>query len=76
MGESGYSITCLLREEGFVVNRSRVMKFLKRFQKTRSIGRKPGSSHPSKITQSLLEIVETQVRTDDETAAVQLHIQC
>ena len=73
MGESGYSIACLLREEGIVVNRSGVVKFLKRFEKTQSIGRKPGSSRPSKITQSLLEIVETQMRADDETTAVQLH---
>ena len=72
-GESGYSIARLLREEGIVVNRSGVVKFLKRFEKTRSIGRKPGSSRPGKITQSLLEIVETQMRADDETTAVQLH---
>ena len=54
MGESGYSIARLLREEGIVVNRSGVVKFLKWFEKTQSIGRKPRSSRPSKITQSLL----------------------
>ena len=38
-----------------------------------SIGRRPGSGSNSKVTREILEIVEAQMRHDDETIASQLH---
>ena len=38
-----------------------------------SIGRRPGSGSSSKVTGEILEIVEAQMRHDDETIASQLH---
>ena len=37
------------------------------------IGRRPGSGSNSKVTGEMLEIVEAQMRHDDETTASQLH---
>ena len=35
--------------------------------------RKPGSERPTKINNFVLQIVEQQMQSDDETSAVQLH---
>ena len=42
-------------------------------KETGSIGRRPGSGRPSKITEEIKQIVEEQMRKDDETSAFQLH---
>ena len=43
------------------------------YHDTLSIGRRPGSGRPSKITAEIKAIVEAQMRVDDETTAFQLH---
>ena len=67
------TISCLLEEEGLHASRVGVAKFLKKFQQTGSIARRPGSGRPSKITTEIKALVEQKMRSDDKTTAVQLH---
>ena len=48
-------------------------KFLRKYEATGSIRRRIGSGCPSKVTAEIKEIVERQMRTDDESTAYQLH---
>ena len=68
------TIAKLLREEGMQASRRGVDKFIQRYRQTGTIARKPGSGCPSKITSEIKAIVDEQMRTDDETTAVQLHV--
>ena len=67
------TIAKFLREEGMQASRRGVDKFIQRYRQTGTIARKPGSGRPSKITSEIKAIVDEQMRTDDETTAVQLH---
>ena len=68
------TIASLLRsKEHLQCSRVGVSKFLKTFLSTGSIQRRPGSGRPSKVTLEVKEIVEQQMRLDDETTAYQLH---
>ena len=68
------TISRLLREEGMQASRRGIGKFLQKYLETGTIGRRPGSGRPTKITVEIKAIVEEQMRADDETTAVQLHI--
>ena len=50
-----------------------IAKFLKHYEETGSIGRRPGSGRPSKATEEIKQFVNEQMRLDDETTAYQLH---
>ena len=63
----------LLHAEGLAASRRGISKFIAKYRETGSIGRRPGSGRPSKITAEVKEIVEEQMQTDDETSAHQLH---
>ncbi len=67
------TIAKLIREEGMLASRRGIAKFIERYRVTGSIGRKPGSGRPTKITEEIKAIVEEQMQRDDETTAVQLH---
>ena len=67
------TISRLLEEEGLRASRVGIAKFLKKYQQTGSISRRPGSGRPSKITSEIKTLVEQKMRADDETTAVQLH---
>ena len=67
------TIKKMLQREHLKCSRVGIHKFLKTYHITRSIGRRPGSGRPSKITAEIKEIVEAQMRIDDETTAYQLH---
>ena len=56
-------------KEGMTTSRSGICKFIRRYKETGSIGRRPGSGRPSKITEEIKQIVEEQMRKDDETSA-------
>ena len=45
---------------------------MKRYCDRGTIGRRPGSGRPSKITGAVMELVEAQMQ-NDETTAVQLY---
>ena len=47
--------------------------FIRRYRQTGSIARRPGSGPKSKITSEIMQVVERQMRLDDETTAMQLH---
>ena len=67
------TITKLLRNEGLSASRQGVAEFLRRYESRGTIKRKPGSGRPSKVTAEIKQIVEEQMRLDDETTATQLH---
>ena len=63
----------ILREEGMEASRVGIYKFLKKCEESGCLMRKPGSGQPSKITEEVKRVVESQMRLDDETTAYQLH---
>ena len=65
-------IVGVLEEEGITVSRVGVWKFLKRYEETGELSRKPGSGRPSIIT-AQVKIVDEAMEHDDETTAIQLH---
>ena len=67
------AITDALAEEGLRATRQGIAKFLKRYARTGSLARAKGSGRPAKVTPAARAIVEAQMRSDDETTAVQLH---
>ncbi len=63
----------ILRVEDIYTHRQTIARFIKRFLATGTVSRKEGSGRPSKITDRVFELVEQQLRADDETTATQLH---
>ena len=53
--------------------RQGVRMFIAKFERTGTIARTPGSGRPTKVTAEVRDIVEQQMRRDDETTASQLH---
>ena len=74
MGHKAPTKCHLLQEEGMRVSHIGVYKFLQKYKETRSIERRPGSGRPTKMTAPVRALVERQMRDDDETTAVQLHV--
>ena len=69
-----YTIAGLMKQnDGIVVSRYGVAQFLKVYQSTGSIERRPGSGRLSSVTWRIKELVEEQMNKDDETTATQLH---
>jgi transposase len=62
-----------LKFENIKASRVGIAKFLRKVEETGSIGRRPGSGRPSKVTAEIKQLVESQIRLDDETTAYQLH---
>ena len=72
-GHRAPTIARLCRQEGVVVSRVNIWRFLCSYTKTGCIRRKEGSGRPSKITRDVKVIVEQEMQKDDETTAFQLH---
>ena len=73
-GYKPYTIANLMKEnDGIVISRHGVAKFLKVYQATGSIERRPGSGRMSSITWKIKELVEEKMQDDDETTATQLY---
>ena len=69
-----YTIANLMKENDEIsVSRYGVAKFLKVYQTTGTIERRPGSGRMSSITWKIKELVEGKIKEDDETTATQLH---
>ena len=66
------TIAKLLEDEGIIVSRRGVAKFILRVKATGSIDRRAGSGRRSKQTAAVKAIVEEAMRADDETTAIQL----
>ena len=67
------TIAKLLRDEKLQCSRVGVAKFMRKFKQTGTISRHIGSGRPSKVTAEIKQLVEDQMRLNDETTAVQLH---
>ena len=67
------TIKQMLDKEKLKCSRVGIHKFLKIYFATRSISRRAGSGRPSKVTGEIKQLVEQQMRIDDETTAYQLH---
>ena len=63
-----------LRAENLTASKRGIAKFLKKYEETGSIARRPGSGRPSKVTAAVKSLVEEQMKRDDETTAHQLHV--
>ena len=71
-GLSVRDVARAVTEEGHSVSKTGVLKFLRKYETTGSIARRPGSGRPTKVTPEALRIVEEEMQRDDETTAVQL----
>ena len=73
-GLKPYTISkVLMEEEGIKASKVGIMKSIKVYLATGTTGRRSGSGRPSKITQLVKDLVEAQMKEDDETTATQLH---
>ena len=72
-GYGSINIHKCLMKEGMVTSRSGICKLIRRYKETGSIGRRPGSGRSSNITAEMKQIVDEQMRKDDETSAFQLY---
>lgn len=76
LSQKGYkppTISNILRQEGMNTSRRGIAKFLKWYQSTGTIARRPGSGWSTKVTEEVKKVVEEQMQLDDETTAYQLH---
>ena len=60
-------------KENLKCSRIGIHKFLKKYEATGSISRRVGSGRPSKVMAEIKQIVEEQMRADNETTAYQVH---
>ena len=67
-------IAALLHDEGLSCSSRGVAKFLARYKETGTISRRPGSGRSSVISDTVKDIVEAQMKSDDETTASQLQV--
>ena len=72
-GYKAPTIQKFLAAKNLLCSRVGITKFIEVFEYTRSICRQPGSGRPSKVTREVEDLVEQQMRLDDETTAHQLH---
>lgn len=64
----------LVLEDGIRSTKQGVRMFLKRFQLTKSIARKPGSGMPPKLSPAVQQLIEDAMQADDECTATQLQV--
>lgn len=73
LGYRAPTMATLLKKQQVKANRKGVHKFIRRYRQTGSIARHPGSGPKSNNTCEIMQVVEQQMRLDDETTAMQLH---
>ena len=73
LGFKAPTISCLLEEEGLRVSRVGIAKFLKKYQQTGSIARRPGSGRPSKNNHRDKSLGRAEDARGRRNTAVQLH---
>ena len=76
LASQGYKASKIAKElqkENLKCSRVSVHKFLRKFEETGSTLRRVGSGQHSRVTAEIKQIVEEQMRKDDETSAYQLH---
>lgn len=73
---NGYKVSevveFLVLEDQIRVSKHGVRRFLKRYDDSGTIARKPGSGLPPKLSPAVQKLIEDTMRADDETTATQL----
>ena len=69
-----YIAECLVMEDGIVVSKQGIRRFLKRYNDRGTINRKPGSGCTMKLSPMVQQIIENAMQEDDETTATQLQV--
>ena len=64
-------IVCCLAEEGHMVSKAGVLKFLCHYQQTGTITCAPASGQASKLTDQIREIIDDQMKKNDETTGLE-----
>ena len=64
--------TSLRRKYAVIVSRQAINRFIRYYERSHSLMRKPGSGRPSKLSPTVYQIVEAKMQSDDETTATQL----
>ena len=62
----------LVLEDGILSSKQGIRQFLKLYQESGSIARKPGSGSPPKLSPPVQQLIEDVMRSDEETMATQL----
>ena len=70
--KNSFLIVRCLAEEGHIVSKACVLKFLQRYRETGTIARAPGTGQASKLTEQIREIIEDQMKKNDETTGMEL----
>ena len=65
-------VDCLVLEDGIRISKQGLRQFLKRYDKYKTIARKPGSGPSTKLSPAVQQMIENAMREDDETTATQL----
>ena len=65
----------LVLKDGILSSKQGIRQFLKLYQESGSIARKPGSGLPPKLSPPVQQLIEGAMRSDDETTATQLQLQ-
>ncbi len=68
---SSLIVRCLA-EEGHIVSKAGVLKFLRRYRETGTIACAPGTGQASKLADQIREIIEDQMKKNDETTGMEL----
>ena len=61
-----------MAKEGYAITKAGVYKFIRRYEETRTISRRPGSGQAKKLTAEAKKIVDEQMSRDDETIGMEL----
>ena len=72
LGKSYADISLYLSEEGHKASKMGVYKFLKWYQETGTISRRPGSGQASKISPNAKHIIDQQITKDDKSTGMEL----
>ena len=72
LGKSYGDISLFLSEEGHKASKLGVYKFLKRYQETGTLSRRPGSGQASKISAKAKHMIDQQMTKDDESTGMEL----
>ena len=72
-GYKAPSIARLLHEERLSASRWGVDNFFRKYHETGAISRRPASGRPPKVIRKVKQLVEQQIRINDETTPHRLH---
>ena len=73
---SGYKVShtaeTLVLEDGIIISKQGIRKFLLRYSEQGAVARKDGSCFPPKLLPEIKQLIDAKMHADDETTATQL----